>query len=183
MNSQGLKVLLSHHRDDQLHLCYRLGPIHLCARCSGLYPGMALALVVGHLAGPWPWWLEWGLLFFAPLPALIEWGLSSATGKPERRNWVRSATGFGLGVGLGTNLLVNTRDLLGYPVLAQLTYLLTFIWVIWMISYARRSSKRRRALAARMRRPGLEEFVLGQAQTADESEGDQASPPNKPQTK
>ncbi len=165
LDRQGLGILLSHHRADQLHLCYRLTlgrrTAHLCARCLGIYPGMALALALDGLCGPWPWWLQWGLLFLAPLPALIEWGISAGAGKPERVNWIRLLTGLGLGVGLGTNLAANTRDLLGYPVMAQFVMFLTFIWVIWMFSYARRNDVRRQATLRRMQRSGLREYVLG----------------------
>lgn len=179
---QGWRVLLSHHRADQFHLCYRVPGtrVCLCARCVGIYPGLALALILGRALGPWPWWLDWGLLFLAPLPALIEWGLTAATGRPERANWIRSLTGLGLGVGLGTNLAINTRDLLGYPVMAQLAYLLAFIWVIWMVSYGRRSKARREALKKRLARPSLQEFVLGQMTGPDDQE---PKAPDKPQTR
>ncbi len=174
LDRQGWRVLLSHHRADQLHLCYRLGGAHralcLCARCVGLYPGLALALIVERCCGPWPWWLEWGLLFLAPLPAMVEWGLTVASGRSERSNPVRTATGLGLGVGLGTNLAVNARDLLGMPVLAQIAYFLAGIWVVWMISYGRRSGVRRRALRRRLRRPSLKEYVLGRSRPDDVSD-------------
>jgi len=182
LDRQGLKVLLSHHRADQLHLCYRVPGtgLCLCARCVGLYPGMALALVLGRLTGPWPWWLEWGLLFIAPLPALVEWGLTAATGRPERANWIRSLTGAGLGLGLGADLVHNTRDLLGYPVMAQLLMFLVFIWFIWMVSYSRRSGVRRQALRKRLARPSLQEFVLG---PAEPGAGQDPKAPDKPQTR
>ena len=90
-------LLLSHHPADKLHLCYRLrlGPrtLHFCARCSGLFPAMFLTLVVGQLTGPWPFWLEWLLLFVPPLPAFLDWGTTVATGKPERSNRVPAASG------------------------------------------------------------------------------------------
>lgn len=175
---QGWRVLLSHHRSDQLHLCYRVGlgsrQVCLCARCAGLYPGLLLVLGLGRWTGPWPWWLDFALLFLAPLPALIEWGLTIATGKPERANWLRSLAGLGLGAGIGANLAYNSFDLLGYPVMAQFVYFLTCVWVVWMVSYARRSQARRQALIARLNRPGLQEFVLGP---------DQDQTPRTPQTR
>jgi uncharacterized membrane protein len=164
MQGQGLGVLLSHHRDDQLHLCYRLSlgrrTLHLCARCAGLYPALALTLVAGRLGPVWPWWLEWGLMFLAPLPALVEWGTTVATGRPDRANPVRTLTGLGLGVGLGANLVVNTRELAGPAVSAQLLFFLASVWVVWLISYARRSRARRaQASAGSGPRPSLEEFL------------------------
>ena len=81
-----LSLLLSHHPVDKLHLCYafRIGArwIHVCARCLGLYPAMAVTMVAGALYGAWPWWLEWILLFLPPLPAFLDWGTTTASGRP-----------------------------------------------------------------------------------------------------
>lgn len=159
-------LLISHHRAEELHLCYRLPLgrriLYFCARCLGIIPAMILTLVLGRLTGPWPEWLLWALLMLAPLPALLDWGTTLATGKPERANWIRFTTGVGLGAGIGTNLYVNTYALLSYPVRIQFIYLLASVWVAWMISYARRSKARReRALQRARRRPTLEEYVSG----------------------
>jgi uncharacterized membrane protein len=137
-------LLLSHHMVEDFHLTYALrvgsSTQHFCARCTGLYPAMFLTLLIGRLTPRWPFWLEGVFLFLAPLPALIDWGTSTATGKPERSNTIRMLTGIGLGIGLGTNLLINTRELLGPLVIAQLTFFLAVIWVVWLASYLRRRS-------------------------------------------
>ncbi len=143
MERQGFfSVLLSHHMVEDFHLTYalRLGSrtLHFCARCSGLYPAMFLTLLIGRLTPRWPFWLEWMFLIVAPLPALIDWGTSSATGKPERSNTIRMLTGIGLGISLGTNLLINTYELLALSVKAQVIYFLAIIWVVWLVSYLRR---------------------------------------------
>ena len=153
MERQGiLSLLFSHHMVEDFHLTYalRVGSrtLHFCARCSGLYPAMFCTLLIGRFTPRWPFWLEGVLLFLAPLPALIDWGTSTATGKPERSNTIRMLTGIGLGIGLGTNLLMNTYELLAVPVRAQVIFLLAVIWVVWLASYLRRrrikSSGRRR---------------------------------------
>jgi hypothetical protein len=159
-------LLLSHHPVDRLHLCYPLQigsrQVHLCARCLGLFPAMFLVLGVGIATGPWPWWLEWLLLFLPPLPAFLDWGTSTAAGKPERGNLVRLLGGIGLGTGLGASLHINTYALASYPVMAQFVFFLASVWVVWMVSYARRSRVRREQLRERIaRRPSLEEYIRG----------------------
>jgi uncharacterized membrane protein len=161
-----LSLLISHHRVEELHLCYCLPVgrrrLHFCARCLGVLPAMILAMVLGRLTGPWPEWLVWALLMLAPLPALLDWGVTIATGKPERANWIRCLTGVGLGAGIGTSLYVNTYALLSYPVKIQFIYLLASIWIVWVFSYVRRGKARRERVMQRVkRRPTLEEYAVG----------------------
>lgn len=190
---QGLGVLLSHHRDDQLHLCYRVNvfgrELFLCARCSGIYPAMFLVLLAERLSGPWTWWVQWTLLFLAPLPALVEWGITVATARPERSNLTRTLTGMGLGAAIGMNLAVNTRHLAAPAVTAQFVYFLAVVWLVWMLSYIRRS-KARRSMASvkRRRKQSLQEFVFenmqGKPDVSADSESQKGSgPPQSPQTR
>jgi uncharacterized membrane protein len=158
-------MLLSHHPAEKLHLCYqiRIGrhSLHFCARCLGLFPAMLLTLFLARLGGPWPEWLVWVILLLMPLPALVDWGTTAASGRPERANWVRLTTGIGLGVGLGASLFVNSRALLSTPVKAQFVFLLGSVWVVWLVSYLRRTILRRRVRTVRRRkRMSLEEYVL-----------------------
>ncbi len=190
---QGWGVLLSHHRDDELHLCYRVNifgkELFLCARCSGIYPAMFVVLFTERMTGPWPWWVQWGLLFIAPLPALIEWGITVATARADRSNLVRTYTGMGLGVGIGMNLAVNTRHLAAPAVTAQIVYFMAVVWFVWMVSYSRRSSKRRRAMRSkRPKKQSLQEFVFQNIQDVSPAESspenhDGNGPPHKPQTR
>ncbi|MBW1811173.1 MAG: DUF2085 domain-containing protein [Deltaproteobacteria bacterium] len=157
-------LLLSHHPEDKLHLCYsfKMGRrrVFFCARCLALIPTMFLTLLAGRLSGPWPAWLEWGLLFGPILPAMIDWGTATATGKPERANWVRFTTGLGLGIGAGAFLHINTYALLSKPIMAQFVFLLTTVWMVWLVSYSRRSRQRREGRLKRQKnRPSLEEFM------------------------
>jgi len=157
-------LLLSHHPVDKLHLCYHLKlgrhQLHFCARCSGLFPAMFLTLVAGSLTGPWPWWLEWILLFLPPLPAFLDWGTTVASGKPERSNRLRLLTGAGFGIGLGASLHVNSYALMSYPVMAQFGFFLTAVWLVWLVSYVRRSRVRRERMKERLRNRGsLEEYL------------------------
>jgi uncharacterized membrane protein len=159
-----LSLLLSHHPVDQWHLCYRFRlagrDVALCARCLGLFPAMALTILAGHLSGRWPGWAEWGVLMFAPLPALVDWATSTVTGRPERKNWIRLVTGIGLGVGIGGALHVNSYALLNGPVAAQFLYIVATVLLVRVTVYIRFGLKRRRQLKERLRdRPNLEEYI------------------------
>ncbi|MBW2699185.1 MAG: DUF2085 domain-containing protein [Deltaproteobacteria bacterium] len=166
LDKQGWGILLSHHGTADLHLTYplRLGRrrLHFCARCVGLYPAMFLVFLGGSLIEPWPWLLEWGLLLIAPLPAMLDWGTSTAAGKPERSNGLRMVTGIGLGLSIGAMLHVNTRDLLGVGVQAQLIFMLGSLWTVWFVSYFRR--RRMRQVRVRRSRLSLHEYIAQDAE-------------------
>lgn len=73
----------------------------LCARCSGVYPGIiaGVALVgTGTAPTAWPW-----LVAAGPAPALVDWAVTTGT---DRRgsNRVRTATGALLGTGYGVGV-------------------------------------------------------------------------------
>lgn len=97
--------LLSHHVLGRRYRCYSLSVfgrrVHLCARCSGVYPGI-LAGLLAHLGGPSA---VTGLAVIAlvPMPALVDWAMTTFT---DRRgsNVVRTATGVALGYGYGLGL-------------------------------------------------------------------------------
>jgi uncharacterized membrane protein len=174
-----LSLLLSHHSSDEFHLCYscKIGQRRLffCARCLGMYPALFVVLALGRFSGPWPAWLEWIMLFLAPLPAMIDWGVTTATGAPEHANLVRFSTGIGLGAALGANLHINTYALLSYPILAQILFFLWSMWTVWMISYARRSKVRRELYRQKLlSRPSLEDFLKEELSDAEvkSSQGD-----------
>ena len=107
------EYLLSHHVPAEYYRCYAptiFGRrVHVCARCSGIYPGIALGVAAALLGPPLPT----GLLLVAvlPLPALVEWALTAMT---DRRgyNAVRTITGamLGYGYGLGLARLLSQGD-------------------------------------------------------------------------
>lgn len=105
--------LLSHHRPSDRYRCYApelLGRrVHLCARCAGIYPGIALALVTAVYTGGVG---QPSIVLLAPLPALLDWTVTTFT---DRRgmNGIRSVTGLLLGYGYGIGLyqLVVLGDL------------------------------------------------------------------------
>lgn len=159
-----LSLLLSHHTVDRWHLCYRfrLGrrEVALCARCLGIVPAMILTLIVGQLTGRWPAWAEWGILMLLPLPAVLDWATTTVSGKPERKNWIRTLTGAGLGMGIGGALHVNSYALLNEPVAAQFLYIVSSVLLVRLWVYFRVNLKRARQARARLRnRPTLLEYI------------------------
>lgn len=96
--------LLSHHVPGEYNRCYTLATpgreVHVCARCAGVYPGIAagLAAYVGWM--PLPQHVL--LVAVLPLPALVDWRLT--VGDRRGANPVRTATGALLGYAYGLGL-------------------------------------------------------------------------------
>ena len=101
------RYLLSHHEPEEWDRCYAVGipgrerPLRLCARCSGIYPGIALgvALVSTGALPVVPW-----LVAVLPAFALLDWARSQFTAR-RGSNAARTASGFGLGFAYGMGLL------------------------------------------------------------------------------
>jgi len=107
------RYLLSHHEPAEHYRCYRVGvrgrEVRLCARCSGVYPGIGLGLATFLLTAFDP--LHLALVVGLPVPALVDW---AATSFGDRRgaNPVRTATGglLGYGYGLGLGYLFGAGE-------------------------------------------------------------------------
>ena len=105
--------LLSHHEPDEWDRCYAPTvsgrQFHVCARCAGIYPGIAIGVIAGLLGRTDA---DLGIITLTPLPALVDW---LATTDTDRRghNAVRTITGGLLGYGYGRGLarLVHSRDM------------------------------------------------------------------------
>ncbi|MFC7071662.1 DUF2085 domain-containing protein [Halovenus rubra] len=99
------QYLLSHHEPSDYHRCYTLQirghSVHLCARCLGLYPGIAVGVgcFLTNLFSP----IHFFLVALLPLPALIDWSVTHLLA-PEGSNTVRTITGGLLGIGYGIGL-------------------------------------------------------------------------------
>lgn len=110
--------LLSHHEPSEWYRCYAISvggrTIRLCARCSGIYPGIAIGLFasLGGTVGAVPI----GLIAVLPAPALIDWAVTTFSDRGGY-NLVRTVTGalLGVGYGLGLATLLSGRIL---PVVA-----------------------------------------------------------------
>jgi len=110
---------LSHHPPDELDRCYRLGSLHVCARCLGTYPvmfaGIALQLTF-HFPLEHP--LDVPLSVALVLPATLDWAWGRF--QPHRfSNAWRTATGVLLGLGLARSLFIHLQRPLPVALIAQ----------------------------------------------------------------
>ena len=138
----GWRLLLSHHRSDQLHRCVKVGPARLCARCLGLYPvlfaglvGQGVGLSLGLALVPGRPWERW-LLLAACLPAVWDWGEGlhdPLKGGNGRRLW----TGALLGLGLGRALFLHAQAPWTEPSLSALGLVGGATALAWARAYAR----------------------------------------------
>ncbi len=99
--------LLSHHPPAAAgDRCFRVGPLRLCARCSGLFPALLAGLLVQRLlpltASRWDLPVELALI----LPALWDHARSVANPKAGS-NPIRAFTGQLLGLGLSRVAVVG----------------------------------------------------------------------------
>jgi uncharacterized membrane protein len=108
------RYLLAHHEPAEWYRCYAptvFGRrIHVCARCAGIYPGIAAGLAA-YAVGP-SWLVHIAFVALLPAPALTDWLLTSFT---DRRGYnpIRTTTGalLGFAYGLGLPLFVLGGDI------------------------------------------------------------------------
>jgi uncharacterized membrane protein len=131
------QYLLSHHQRSEWYRCY--APVlfdrqlHICARCSGVYPGIAIGIFTFISNYTIPFQFYW--ISILPAPALIDWTLTSLVDY-RGYNLVRTTTGLLLGYayGLGTCLLFGDLKLrlliigFGYGILASTLIILNEIY-------------------------------------------------------
>lgn len=105
----GTPFFLSHHSPAEYDRCWRVGGLHLCARCLGLYPVLvaAVALQVAWRA-PLTHPLDWPLALPLVLPAVLDWA-ASRFWPVWGSNALRTLTGVLLGLALGRSLYVHLR--------------------------------------------------------------------------
>lgn len=109
----GWKMLLAHHRSEELHHCYKIGvglsKYHFCARCLGLYPAMAftMVLVFSGVLSLSPTrsfsFMAWGMGI-----GILEWSIVRL-GFWSGRNYLRTITGAIMGVGMGIGFPIYFR--------------------------------------------------------------------------
>lgn len=104
------ELWLSHHPDSQLGRCYRIGGVHVCARCLGLYPVFALALAAQWVLGG-PEHAAWDpfAVFALAAPATLDWARGAAD-PASGSNPLRTATGVLAGLGLARAGWLVARD-------------------------------------------------------------------------
>ena len=130
---------LSHHPDDELDRCYRVGRFHVCARCLGTYPVMFAALALqailhAPLDHPLDLWLGLGLL----APATLDWAYGRFRPHAFSNPW-RTVTGAALGIGLGRSLYIHVQKPLPVVLIAQAALVTAVALPVILATYRRRS--------------------------------------------
>ncbi len=103
--------LLSHHPESAHHKCYAFSwqgrMVRVCARCLGIYPGIALGLLL-PAAISFPPAAAVAAVAVLPAFALIDWARSAFTAR-KGTNAVRTLTGLLLGIayGIGITFLMS----------------------------------------------------------------------------
>ena len=85
-----------------------MGKLHVCARCLGLYP-ILITLVILQFYFHIPKEYENIIIFILPLPAIVDWA-SNFIFDLKGYNWIRTLTGFFLGVALSRILWLHIKD-------------------------------------------------------------------------
>jgi hypothetical protein len=121
-------LALSHHTGSGLSRCFRVGGIHLCARCSGLWPALLVGIAAQRI---WPWRVsrfDVAVELALILPGLWDYARS------HRRPWLgtnpgRASTGVLLGLGLSRAAVLGR--VAGYTSIGFLfPILLCLCWVV-----------------------------------------------------
>jgi uncharacterized membrane protein len=94
-------ALIAHHEPDQFHktLLFRIfnTNIRLCTRCTGIYLGIILTILMFLSAVNIPHVFQLLILFAFPIPAMVDWGLDKYN-LWKGSNMTRFVSGFMLGI-------------------------------------------------------------------------------------
>jgi uncharacterized membrane protein len=125
---------LSHHYDDELDRCWRIGPLHVCARCLGTYPTLfaVFALQLKH-----PLDLPLPIVLALTLPATADWAYGRFRPHSGSNLW-RTLTGILLGVALSQTLFLHIARHQPVPMLVQLGLVTAVAGPVILASYRRR---------------------------------------------
>lgn len=100
---------LSHHPPEELDRTWKLGRLHVCARCAGVYPVLFLGLLLQFMRNaPLQLRLD-GLMGMALiLPALLDWAYGRWRPHAGSNFW-RTFTGVLLGAALARSIYVHLQ--------------------------------------------------------------------------
>ncbi|MBL8916322.1 MAG: DUF2085 domain-containing protein [Archangium sp.] len=129
---------LSHHPAEELDRCYRLGGVHVCARCLGTYPVMFAAIALQlKLRFPLEHPLDFIAVIALTLPATIDWAIGRF--RPHRfSNPWRTATGVLLGLALGRTVFIHLQHPFPPVFLAQGIVVTVVALPVILASYRRK---------------------------------------------
>ncbi|MBS1153530.1 MAG: hypothetical protein H6Q89_5228 [Myxococcaceae bacterium] len=132
---------LSHHPPEELDRAWKLGGIHVCARCLGTYPILFAAIAAqfawrAPLEHPLDVPIALGLL----APALLDWAYGRFRPHAFSNPW-RTLTGVLLGLALGRTLFIHLQRPLPLPLLLQLGLVTGVATPVILTTYRRLSRK------------------------------------------
>lgn len=144
--SEGLQMLLSHHPPSMYGHCLRVTvmgrSLYFCGRCSGIYGGLGLGLIVLFtlripLQPDWFWFF---LSVFLGYTTIVDW-MSQRLTPRKTTNFVRATTGFMSGLALA--LIFYLANLL--YMLVALVSMSASVGIVGLIENRRRSAFYREA--------------------------------------
>jgi uncharacterized membrane protein len=126
---------LSHHPPEEYARCYRVGSLHVCARCLGTYPVLFAAFFAQFALGaPLHHALDLPVGAALVAPATLDWAWGRAHPLQLSNLW-RSFTGVVLGLGLGRSLFVHVQHPLPPVLLAQFAVVTAVVVPVILASY------------------------------------------------
>lgn len=128
---------LSHHPRDEWDRCYRLGPVHVCARCLGVYP--VLAVTVAALfaqKAPLEHPADVPLVLALTAPATLDWAFGRFRPHALSNLW-RTATGVLLGLALGRTLFIHLQRPFPVVLLLQMVLVTAVAAPVILATYRR----------------------------------------------
>jgi len=151
---EGVHMLLSHHPPSLYGHCLRVSfrgrSLYFCGRCTGIYGGLALGIILlalfrVNLTPEWFWFMFSVLLGFT---TVVDW-MSQRLTPRKTTNHIRAITGFGSGFGLAIIFLMGNL----YYMLVALAVMSGSVGIVGLIENRRRS----KSLAAMRARIEAEE--------------------------
>ncbi len=132
---------LSHHHADELDRCYRVGGLHICARCLGTYPVLFAALVAQFAVhAPLSYPLDVPIVVALTVPALADWAYGRFRPHAFTNPW-RTFTGALLGLALARSLFIHLQRPLPVVLLAQLGLVTAVAGPVILTSYLRQRTR------------------------------------------
>jgi uncharacterized membrane protein len=132
---------LSHHYPEELHRCYRIGGVAVCARCLGTYPVLFAVLAAqfalhAPLSHPADQWAGTALV----VPATLDWALGRFHPGRFGNPW-RTLTGALLGVGLARSLFIHLQRPLPAVLWGQLAVVTVVALPVILATYRHRGRR------------------------------------------
>jgi uncharacterized membrane protein len=126
---------LSHHPPEEYDRCYRVGSLHVCARCLGVYPTLLLVLALLFVVrAPLEHPLDLPVVLGLTAPATLDWAFGRFRPHALSNPW-RTFTGVLLGVALGRSLFIHLQRPFPTVLLAQFGLVTAIVLPVILTTY------------------------------------------------